>query len=143
MELSPKTKIDELLKAYPFLMDFLTSRSPKFKMLESTVMRKTVGKVAPLSHVASIGGIGIDQLLSEIASEIKAKTGEEVKIIREGAGGAVEDSGRPEILKGIIRDLHAGVDMSVLKQRFHDLIKDIEASEIARMEQQLIAEGMP
>ncbi len=147
MELSSKTKIDDLLSAYPFLMDFLVKRSPKFKMLESSVMRKTVGKVAPLSHVASIGGIEIDPLLSEIAAEIKAKTGEDVVINRSGSGeapAALKDPGaRQETMKGIIRDLHQGVDMAVLKQRFHELIKDIEPAEIARMEQKLIEEGMP
>lgn len=54
-----------------------------------------------------------------------------------------ERQARQEILKGIIRDLHQGEDMEVLKQRFRDLITDIDASEIAAMEQGLIAEGMP
>jgi DUF438 domain-containing protein len=147
MELSSKTKIGDLLRDYPFLMDFLVNRSPKFKMLQSAVMRKTVGKVAPLSHVASIGGIEIDQLLSEIAAEIKAKAGEDVVIVKEGSGEspvALKDpEARQEVLKGIIKDLHRSVDMSILKQRFHELIKDIEPSEIARMEQKLIEEGMP
>jgi DUF438 domain-containing protein len=147
MELSPKTKIEELLKAYPFLMDFLVKRSPKFRMLENAAMRKTVGKVAPLSHVASIGVIEIDTLLSEIAAEIKARTGKEVVIHREGqaaaAGSPADEKARQEILKGIIRDLHEGVDMAILKQRFHELIRDIEPSEIAKMEQKLIEEGMP
>ncbi len=145
MDLSGKTKIDELLKTYPFLMDFFVNRSPKFKMLQSTVMRKTVGKVAPLSHVAHIGGIDLDLLLFEIAVEIKVKTGEEVDISKEtGPSGPVEDSeARQEILKDIIRDLHKGVDMAILKQRFYDLIKDIDATEIAKMEQKLMEEGMP
>jgi len=143
MELSSKTKIDDLLRDYPFLMDFLVRRSSKFKMLESTVMRKTVGKVAPLSHVASVGGVEIDLLLSEIASEIKEKTGEDVVVTREASGAPKAPEVRQEILKGIIGDLHRGVDMSVLKQRFHELIKDIEPTEIARMEQNLIEEGMP
>ena len=50
---------------------------------------------------------------------------------------------RVEILKGIIEDLHAGADIEGLKQRFADLIKDVEATEIARMEQRLVEEGMP
>ncbi|HET6513875.1 MAG TPA: DUF438 domain-containing protein [Thermodesulfovibrionales bacterium] len=146
MELSGKTKIDDLLKDYPFLMDFFVNRSPKFKMLQSTVMRKTVGKVAPLSHVAAIGGIELNELLAEIAAEIKAKTGERVTVAREVGEevGAVSGAeARQEILKDIIKDLHKGVDMEVLKRRFHELIKDIDPSEIARMEQNLMAEGMP
>jgi DUF438 domain-containing protein len=147
MELSPKTKIDELLKQYPFLMDFLVKRSPKFRMLENTVMRKTVGKVAPLSHVASIGGIEFGTFLAELAQEIRTKTGEEVVILSEGPAAAPASpegvKERQEVLKGIIRDLHKGVDMAVLKQRFHELISDIDPSEIAKMEQKLIEEGMP
>lgn len=146
MELSGKTKIDDLLKDYPFLMDFFINRSPKFRMLQSSVMRKTVGKVAPLTHVATIGGIDLDQLLSEIAAEIKAKTGKEVTIFREAApeGVTLKDTEtRQEILKGIIKDLHKGVDMAILKRRFHELIRDIDATEIAKMEQKLMEEGMP
>jgi DUF438 domain-containing protein len=146
MELGPDTRIEELLKEYPFLLDFLIGRSPKFKMLRSAAMRRTVGRVAPISHVASIAGIDASQLLADISEEIKRKTGTEVRL----KAGFVPPPSRPagasarqEVLKGIIRDLHAGVDMSVLKQRFHELIKDIEPSEIARLEQKLIEEGMP
>jgi len=145
MELSGKTKIDDLLGRYPFLMDFFISRSAKFKMLQSTVMRKTVAKVATLSHVAHIGGIDLDIFLSEIAAEIKAKTGKELTVSAETTESVpIQDAGmRQEILKDIIRDLHKGVDMKVLKQRFYELIKDIDATEIAKMEQKLIEEGMP
>jgi len=145
MELSAKTKINDLLKDYPFLMEFFINRSPKFKMLQSTVMRKTVGKVAPLSHVAHIGGIELPLLLKEIAATIKEKTGQDVPIVEESAEpGPIQDAEmRQEVLKDIIRDLHKGVDMAVLKQRFYELIKDIDATEIARMEQKLMEEGMP
>lgn len=145
MELSGKSKIDDLLKDYPFLMEFFINRSPKFKMLQSTVMRKTVGKVAPLSHVAHMGGIELPLLLREIAAAIKEETGQDVPIVEEGAeSGPIQDAEmRQEVLKDIIRDLHKGVDMAVLKQRFYELIKDIDATEIAKMEQKLIEEGMP
>jgi len=145
MELSGKTKIDDLLKGYPFLMEFFINRSPKFKMLQSTVMRKTVGKVAPLSHVAHIGGIELPLLLKEIAATIKEKTGKDVPILEEAAeSGPLQDAEtRQEVLKEIIRDLHNGVDMAILKQRFYELIKDISPTEIAKMEQRLMEEGMP
>ncbi len=50
---------------------------------------------------------------------------------------------RMEKLKAIIRDLHAGKDPSDLRIRFADLIRGVDGSEISRMEQQLIEEGMP
>ncbi|HJV66971.1 MAG TPA: DUF438 domain-containing protein [Geomonas sp.] len=147
MEISGKTKLHELFQQYPFLLEFLVNRSPKFKMLNSAVMRNTVGKVAPLAHVAERGGIPVDQLISEIVAAVKARTGEELTVApgeKQAAEGALtEAQARQEALKGIIRDLHDGADMASLKRRFHELIKDIEPTEIARMEQQLIAEGMP
>jgi DUF438 domain-containing protein len=50
---------------------------------------------------------------------------------------------RQKILKNIILDLHKGEDLEILKTRFRDLIKDVDPSEIAGMEQKLIDEGMP
>ena len=145
MELNANTKIDDLLKEYPFLMEFLIARSPKFKLLESAVMRKTLGKVATLAQAAVIGGIDPGQLLNDIAGEIKKRTGTDVVVRPEGGSGApLKDAdARQEVLKDIMRDLHGGVEMSILKRRFHELIKDIDPSEIARMEQRLMDEGMP
>jgi DUF438 domain-containing protein len=146
MELSPKTRIDDLLKTYPFLLDYLVGRSTAFSLLKNPVMRKTVGKMATLAQASALGAIPIETLLADLAAEIRAKTGSEVAVNQEG-GGEVEaladERTRQAVLKGIIRDLHKGVDMTVLKKRFHELIKDIDASEIAHLEQQLMNEGMP
>jgi len=109
-------------------------------------MRKTVGKMATLAQASALGAIPIETLLVDLAAEIKAKTGTAVVVSHE-SGEIVEalddDKTRQAVLKGIIRDLHKGVDMAVLKKRFHELIKDIDASEIAHLEQQLMNEGMP
>jgi uncharacterized protein len=50
---------------------------------------------------------------------------------------------RKEALKEIILDLHAGKDVEEVKRRFHELIQGVSAVEIARMEQELIDEGLP
>lgn len=50
---------------------------------------------------------------------------------------------RQEMLKAIIRDLHAGADFNEIKARFAALIKSVKPGEIAQMEQALIADGMP
>jgi DUF438 domain-containing protein len=145
MDLNASTKIDDLIKEYPFLMEYLIARSPKFKLLESAVMRKTVGKVATLAQAAAIGGIDPGQLLKDIAGEIKTRTGKDIVVMpASGSGAPLKDAdARQEVLKGIMRDLHGGVEMSILKRRFHDLIEDIDPSEIAKMEQRLMDEGMP
>jgi hypothetical protein len=66
MEINATTKIDDLLKEYPFLEDFLVTLSPKFKGLKNPIMRKTIGKVATLSKVAGIGGLELDDFLTAL-----------------------------------------------------------------------------
>jgi uncharacterized protein len=146
MEIRANTKLQELLKPYPFLLEFFLNRSPNYQMLKSAVVRKTVGNVAPLAHIAERGGIPLEQLMGEIAAAVQAQTGHELTIVLEQpqqASPLVGAEARQAALKDIIRDLHAGIDMKDLKARFHALIRDIDAAEIARMEQRLIAEGMP
>lgn len=143
MDLNAKTKIDDLLKEYPFLVDFLINRSPEFKNLKNSIMRKTIRKVATLKQVAAIGKIELEEFMKEIAREIREKTNETVTISPKASKPLRDPEAREEVLKGIIRDLHKGEDMEVLKGRFRELIQDVSPSEIANMEQKLIEEGMP
>jgi len=147
MNLSAKTKIDDLLKEYPFLLEFFVNKSPKFSHLKNPIMRKTIGKVATLNQVASVGKIDLDELLGDIAREVRGKTGQTLTIKQDDLSEATEplsDPGaRQEALKGIIRDLHKGENMESLKKRFQELIQHVSPSEIASMEQKLIEEGMP
>lgn len=50
---------------------------------------------------------------------------------------------KKEGLKNIIRDLHRGGDVEELRKRFAELVRDVSGGEIAAMEQELIAEGLP
>jgi len=147
MEISANTKIDDLLKEYPFLEDFLIKFSPKFKGLKNPIMRKTIGKVATLGKVAGVGGLDLEDLLAVLTKEINRQTGKAAtpdETTPEGAGGVLSDPEEKQAaLKEIIKALHAGEDMAVLKRRFRQLISGVEASEIARMEQALMDEGLP
>ena len=132
MQISAKTKIDDLLKQYPYLLDFLITLSPKFKNLTNPVLRKTVGKIATLEKAAAIGGLDADELVSALTAEMEKQS-----------GGITDPEERRAALKGIIRDLHDGGDMEILKKRFKDLVQGVEAPEIAKMEQELMDEGLP
>lgn len=136
MDISEKTKIDDLLSNYPFLEDLLVEKSSKFKNLKNPIMRKTIGKVATLKQVSGIGNIPLPELIAFIKEAVETHAGGTREAVRDAAE-------KQETLKGIIRDLHAGEDMEVLKQRFRELVKEVSPSEIAAMEQQLIEEGLP
>ena len=142
MDLSPKTKVNDLLTVYPFLKDFLISLNPEFKMLDNPFLRKTVGKLASLGKAAMISGMDVKKLLDGVAGEIKRKTGEAVTVSYGGPGQDEQDV-RIDTMKEIIKELHAGKDVESQKKKFGELIKDVAPWEIAQMEQRLIAEGMP
>ena len=147
MEINANTKIDNLLKEYPFLENFLVKLSPKFKGLRNPIMRKTIGKVATVSKVAGIGGLDLDDFLVDLKAEIDRQAGSAAPpdgTAPDGAAGAISDPEKKQAaLKEIIMALHAGEDMAVLKQRFGQLIDGVEATEIAKMEQALMDEGLP
>ena len=149
MEISANTKIDELLKEYPFFLFFFVSLSPKFNGLKNPIMRKTIGKVATLSKVAGIGGLDPDDFLATLKAEINRQAGTAAtagESTPDGnvAGGVLSDPEEKQAaLKEIIKALHDGEDMAVLKQRFGQLIDGVEATEIAKMEQSLMDEGLP
>ncbi len=50
---------------------------------------------------------------------------------------------RKETLKMLIRELHAGKTIEDVKDEFAALLRDVGATEVAEMEQALIAEGLP
>ena len=89
MGINPKTKIDELLKQYPFLEEFLITLSPKFKGLKNPIMRKTMGKVATLEMASTVSGLKIDKLIASLTAEIEKHSGS-----GESSG---EDSAAPQI----------------------------------------------
>ncbi len=142
MDLSPKTKVNDIIAQYPFLKDFLIALNPEFKMLDNPFMRKTVGRIASLSKVAMIGGMDVKKLIDDIAVEIKRKSGETVAVSYGDAGPDEQDI-KIDKMKEIIKELHAGKDAESQKKKFEELIKDVAPWEIAQMEQKLIAEGMP
>jgi len=145
MKIDSRTKIDDLLKKYPFLSDFLAGLSPRFAKLRSPVLRKTIGRVATLQQVAGFGDLPLPDLLHRIQTEIKRVAQEDIEV---DAGGAFPErsdvkEARQDVLKEIIRELHEGGNLEEQKKRFAELIKDISPTEISEMEQKLIEEGMP
>ena len=57
MQLTPTSKLKDLLKEFPFLLDFLIEYNPKFELLKSKIMRATMGRVASMKRIAAVGEI--------------------------------------------------------------------------------------
>lgn len=149
MELNDRTSLYQLLKQYPFLLDFLADLSPAYKNLKNPILRRTVARVASLKQVAAEGGLTVEELISRIKKEIAVRDSREEQETASGTTKAELNGSRQpgqeklDRLKEIIRDLHRGRQVDELKRQFADLIKDVGPEEIARLEQQVIEEGIP
>jgi len=139
MLLSPKTRVAELLKAFPFLEEFLPRYNPKFKKLLNPVARKTIGKIATLQMAASNADIEVTRFIADLRDAIKSQTGQEVGIM-----SAEEIAKRAKRIRQILEELHAaeGKNIEELQARFAAEIKDVSPTEIAEIEQQLIKTGI-
>lgn len=142
--LSASTKILDLATEYPFLFDTLFEISPKLKMLQNPILKRTIGKRATLTDVSKISKIPLRRLFQLLAESILKHANEEVLIDKESqeTGEWQEElERRQRLLKDLILALHKGEDMTDLQKEFKELLDDVSATEVAEMEQSLITSG--
>lgn len=70
LEISPATTVHELLSEHPELEDKLIVMAPPFEKLRNPALRKSIGKVATLKHIASVANIPLTGLINKINQEI-------------------------------------------------------------------------
>lgn len=78
--ITPRTKIYDLLEAYPQLEDTLIEMAPEFKKLKNPLLRKTIAKVANLSQAATIGGLNIETLVNTLREKAGQSKLEQIDI---------------------------------------------------------------
>ncbi|MHA1745087.1 MAG: DUF438 domain-containing protein [Promethearchaeota archaeon] len=143
IKITSNNKISKLLETYTFLLDALIKFDPKLKRFKNPILRKTVGKRATLLDVSSLINVNLGELLNTIKASIELNTRDTVVLDEQGKSGWISTRDRrKDILKSIVLELHEGdEDMDTLQKRFKEELGDIDASEIADMEQDLINAG--
>lgn len=68
--ITPKTKVFDIIEAYPVLEDVLIAYVPAFEKLRNPVLRRTVGKIATLQQAALIGNVNVGDLVNHLREEI-------------------------------------------------------------------------
>ncbi|MEA3391690.1 MAG: DUF1858 domain-containing protein [Candidatus Marinimicrobia bacterium] len=64
MIITPKSKLMQVLDAFPELEEILISYIPAFKDLKNPILRKTIAKIATMQQVAAIGHIKAEDLIN-------------------------------------------------------------------------------
>ncbi len=70
MIITPKTKIYDLLEAYPELEDILIRSAPEFKKLKNPVLRKTIARITNIGQAAIIGGLNVEDLVNRLREKV-------------------------------------------------------------------------
>ena len=70
LEITPSTKVAELLAAYSELEDVLIGMAPPFKKLKNPMLRRSVAKVASLSQAAAVARLPVGELVNTLRSAV-------------------------------------------------------------------------
>ncbi|TKJ40803.1 hypothetical protein CEE37_07515 [candidate division LCP-89 bacterium B3_LCP] len=101
-DITPETRISDLLKNYPELEETLIEMAPAFGKLRNPILRKTIAKVANLRQAAQIGDVPLAKLINTL---------------RTTAGvGEISETEIDEAVK--MNDKPAWVDKTKLKETF-------------------------
>ena len=68
--ITPRTKVYELLQAYPELEDLLIEMAPVFKKLKNPVLRRTIARVTTLQQAAQVGEIPVHSLVNTLRQKV-------------------------------------------------------------------------
>ena len=68
--IAPKTKVAELIDAYPQLEQVLIGYVPAFEKLRNPLLRKTVARITTLQQAATIGGVNVEDLINHLRKEV-------------------------------------------------------------------------
>ncbi|MBN2486100.1 MAG: DUF1858 domain-containing protein [Bacteroidales bacterium] len=68
--ITPKTKIFDLLEAFPELEETLIASAPEFKKLRNPVLRKTIARITNISQAATIGGLNVEVLVNQLRGKV-------------------------------------------------------------------------
>jgi len=65
-EITPDTKVGQLLESYPELKEILFEISPAFRKLNNPVLLKTVAKVTSLKQAAQVGKVSLPEMINKL-----------------------------------------------------------------------------
>lgn len=130
MEITSKSKLFDVLKAYPFLEDHIVHIAPPFQNLKNPVLRRTVGKLATLEQVAKVGGVDVHQLVNTLrkaAGQKELEADSEAKVVFEhqpSEGDPTWIAGEPQFIVNGTEMIERG---EVPLTRVNGLLRQLES----------------
>jgi hypothetical protein len=88
--ITPKTKVWELLNAFPGLEEPLIELAPEFKKLKNPILRRTIARVTSLQQAAAVGQIPVDVLVNKLRNLVGQDS---LEAIESGSTGGEQQPG--------------------------------------------------
>ena len=133
------TKLSQVLKENPGIIDFLVEKNPRFKALKNPLIVQIMAPHVTLSKMAKRTKVPIDELLSLIEEGAKKLNPEAAKRWEESIN---ELTTIKEKIKFLMKRLfEEGEDVEKVKEEFKDLISKANPLLIAAAEAELTQEG--
>jgi hypothetical protein len=120
--ITPKTKVAELVNAYPHLEQVLVDYVPAFEKLRNPALRRTVARITTLQQAATIGGADVEDLINRLRKEV----GQDHFA---GAGPAAYTTERPDWFSEarVVAELDAKGMLAAGEQPVNQIIADLMA----------------
>jgi hypothetical protein len=135
--IAPKTRVAELIGAYPQLEQVLIDYVPAFEKLRNPVLRKTVARITTLQQAAAIGGVSVEELINHLRKEV----GQDRFL---GAGASAYTTERPDWFSEarIVAELDARGMLAAGEQPVNQVIADLNGLDPGEI-YKLVAPFMP
>lgn len=140
MQLAGDTEYAALVAAYPYLPGALAQFNARYAALADPRLSGLLGPRAKLAKVARLGQLPLAELLHFLKQAVAERSGVELPLDLESH--AQLQRARQEQLKLLLSDLHAGHDPQEIQRRFTGFLGDVDAEEIAEVEQALVDAGL-
>lgn len=133
----------ELTEQYPELIDILDGLG--LHDITKKAMRNSVGRIMTIPKGAKAKSIDVSKVIYALISHGFVLVGKRPDSSRGKVKAQPESLSdeRRELLKSYLKRLGAGEELESVREDFVENFKDVEASEIMKAEQELMAEGTP
>ena len=120
--IAPKTKVAELIDAYPQLEQVLIDAVPAFEKLKNPLLRKTVARITTLQQAAAIGGVNVEDLINRLRKDV----GQDLFA---GAAAAAYTTEQPDWFSEtrVVAELDAKDMLAAGEQPVNQVIADLNA----------------
>ena len=68
--ITPRTKIFDMLEAYPELEIVLIESAPEFSKLKNPVLRNTIARITNISQASAISGLNVEILVNRLREKV-------------------------------------------------------------------------